>query len=32
MKKIINFKTKEEVEFTEEDLPILIHGREHSGA
>ncbi len=32
MKKIINFSTKEEVKFTKNDLPILIHGKEHSGA
>ncbi|MFA5936659.1 MAG: hypothetical protein WC822_02140 [Candidatus Paceibacterota bacterium] len=32
MKKIIDFTTKEEIKFTKEDLPILVHGKEHSGA
>ena len=32
MKKIIDFSTKNEVKFTKEDLPILIHGKEHSVA
>lgn len=32
MKKIIDISTKEEVKFTNTDLPILIHGKEHSGA
>lgn len=32
MKKIINITTKEEVKFTNEDLPMLVHGKEHSGA
>ncbi len=32
MKKIIEFSNKNEVKFKKEDLPILIHGKEHSGA
>jgi hypothetical protein len=32
MKKIIDFSTKDEAKFTKEDLSILIHGKEHSGA
>ncbi|OGI45778.1 hypothetical protein A2121_00965 [Candidatus Nomurabacteria bacterium GWB1_40_6] len=32
MKRIINIKTKEEVKFTKENLPLFVHGKEHSGA
>lgn len=32
MKEIIDVATKEEIRFTNTDLPILIHGKEHSGA
>ena len=32
MKKIIDIKTKEQKDFSVKDLPIMIHGREHSGA
>ncbi|MBI3888767.1 hypothetical protein HY311_03155 [Candidatus Nomurabacteria bacterium] len=32
MKKIINISTKEEVKFTKGDLPMMVHGKEHSGA
>ncbi|MEI6280445.1 MAG: hypothetical protein WCP17_00380 [bacterium] len=32
MKKIINITRGEEVNFTKVDLPILVHGKEHSGA
>ena len=32
MKRIIDNLTKEEIKFSKEDLPIMIHGKEHSGA
>lgn len=32
MKRIIDIKTKEEVKFTKENLPLFVHGKEHSGA
>jgi hypothetical protein len=32
MKKITDILTKEEIKFTKADLPMLIHGKEHSGA
>jgi len=32
MRIIIDVLTKEEVKFSKTDLPILIHGKEHSGA
>ena len=32
MKKIIDVPTQEEVKLTTADLPILVHGKEHSGA
>ncbi len=32
MKKIINVITQEEVKFTQADIPMLIHGKEHAGA
>ena len=32
MRKIINIKTKEEIELKRENLPMMIHGKEHSGA
>ncbi len=32
MKKIIDVATKEEVMFTEEHLPLLVHGKDKSGA
>lgn len=32
MKAIIDVNTKEEIRLKREDLPIMIHGKEHSGA
>jgi hypothetical protein len=32
MKKIIDVYTKKEIKFTKENLAMLIHGKEHSGA
>jgi len=32
MKKITDILTKEEIKFTKADLPMLIHGKEYSGA
>jgi hypothetical protein len=32
MKKIINVETNKEINFTKSDLPMMVHGREHSGA
>lgn len=32
MKKIIDIKIKEEIKITKGDLPILVHGIDHSGA
>jgi len=32
MKNIIDVSTQKEIKFTKEDLSILIHGKEHSGA
>lgn len=32
MKKIIDLQTKEEIVFNKSSLPIMVHGREHSGA
>jgi hypothetical protein len=32
MKKIIDVSTKKEIKFTKENLVMLIHGKEHSGA
>ena len=32
MKNIIDITTKEEVKITKGDLPILVHGKDHSGA
>lgn len=32
MNKIIDVATREEVKFSKADLPVLIHGKEHSGA
>lgn len=32
MRQIIDFKSKEIINFTKRDLPLMVHGAEHSGA